>query len=175
MSQSLPEWDNVVARLDSLESQYRILLRQNRWMKQIGLGGVILAGVLVFLGLVRTGQAEDPKPKKVIEANEFLVKDGNGKTRVSLTAETVLLNNEDGDSRLALYTNKAGGTGILIFTANDHKQQVSIMHTKEGFMSFGINDKNGKTRAMLATRPDGKPVFSLQDENQMSFFAHAQP
>ncbi len=63
---------------------------------------------------------------------------------------------------MAHYTNKAGGTGILIFTANDQKKQISSMQTKEGFLSFGINDTNGKTRVMMATRPYGKPVFVLR-------------
>lgn len=174
MSLPVPNWDHVVARLDSLEAQNLALLRQNHRLKRIGAAALILAGVVAFLGQVRTGQAGDPKPKKVVEANEFVVKDENGKTRAQMGAGSILLHNEDGDARLALYTNKKGGTAILIFTANDQKQQISIMHTKEGFMSLGINDKNGKTRAMLATKSDGKPFFVLQDQNQKSFFAQAQ-
>ena len=78
MSLSLPNWDNVIARLDSLEAQNLALLRQNRRMKRLGAAALILAGLLVFLAQVRPTQADNPKSKKVIEANEFLVKDESG-------------------------------------------------------------------------------------------------
>ena len=176
MSPPLPTWDNVVARLDSLEARNLALLRQNRRLKRLGGAAVVmLVGTLVFLGQIRAGHADDPKAKKVIEASEFLVKDESGKTRTTVGAGSIILHNEDGDTRLALFSNKAGGTAILLFTGNDQKQQISIMQTKEGLSSFGINDKNGKTRVMLATRPDGKPLLLLQDENKRPFFSQVQP
>ncbi len=176
MSQSVPTWADVVARLDCLEAKNLTLWRQNRRMKQLVVMTLIFAGVVVFLARVESGHADDPKTKKVIEANEFVVKDESGKTRAKLTTGSLILNNENGDKRLVLWgEEKRGGPGIVLFSSNDQKQQISILRTAEGLLAFGINDKNGKTRVFLATRPDGKPALLLQDDNQKAFFSQAQP
>jgi hypothetical protein len=168
------DWQSVVARLDVLEARNVALLRQNRRMKHFVAAAALLVGVLVCWSHIRPSHADDAKAKKVIEASEFRVKDEGGKTRAILGPGSFILHNVDGDARLAMFTNKKGGTAILLFTGNDQKQQINIMQTKEGLSTFGINDRNGKTRVMLATRPDGKPALLLQDEKQRAFFAQSQ-
>jgi len=68
------EASNVNARLEKLE-------RENRRMKKIGIVAVVFASVLFISGQATTN--------KVVEANEFVLKDGNGKARARLSMFTL--------------------------------------------------------------------------------------
>jgi hypothetical protein len=64
----------INARLEKLE-------RENRRMKKIGIVGIIFASVLFVSGQAKTN--------KVVEANEFVLKDGNGRARARLSMFTL--------------------------------------------------------------------------------------
>jgi hypothetical protein len=65
---------DINARLESLE-------RENRRIKKIGVVAIVFASVLFVSGQAKTD--------KVVEANEFVLKDGNGKARARLSMVTV--------------------------------------------------------------------------------------
>jgi hypothetical protein len=160
----MPERNDVAARLEALESRLRAFQARDRRLKRILAAALVLAGVFAALGQARPGRADDADKPKTVEADTFLVKGPNGKPIASLNKMGLVLNDEAGNARAALFNNNEDGSrGLLLFSANDQKQQIFAMRTKEGLMSFGINDPNGKTRVWLATDPDGKPSFKLQD------------
>jgi len=65
---------DINARLEKLE-------RENRRMKKIGIVAIVFASVLFISGQAKTN--------KVVEANEFVLKDGNGRARARLSMVTV--------------------------------------------------------------------------------------
>jgi hypothetical protein len=65
---------DIHARLEKLE-------KENRRIKRMGIVAMVLASVLFI-----SGQA---KMNKVVEANEFVLKDGNGKARARLSMSTL--------------------------------------------------------------------------------------
>ena len=65
---------DINARLEKLE-------RENRWMKKIGIVAIVFASVLFISGQAKTN--------KVVEANEFVLKDGNGRARARLSMFTL--------------------------------------------------------------------------------------
>jgi hypothetical protein len=65
---------DINARLEKLE-------RENRRMKKIGIVSIVFASVLFISGQAKTN--------KVVEANEFVLKDGNGKARARLAMVAV--------------------------------------------------------------------------------------
>lgn len=164
MNGPMPERDDVAARLEDLESQVRALRARDRGLKRLGAACLVLAGVWAALGQARAGRADDAEKPKTVEADTFLVKGPNGKPIASLNKMGLVLNDESGNARAALFNNNEDGSrGLLLFSANDQKQQVFVMRSKEGHLALGINDPNGKTRVWLASDPEGKPTFKLQD------------
>jgi hypothetical protein len=65
---------DINARLEKLE-------RENRRMKKIGIVAIVFASVLFISGQAKTN--------KIVEANEFVLKDGNEKARARLSMVTV--------------------------------------------------------------------------------------
>jgi hypothetical protein len=164
MNAPMPERYDMAARLEALETQLRALrARDRRWKR--GLAACLLVGAAaVVLGSARPGQADEPDKPKTIEADIFLVRGPNGKPLASLNKMGLVVNDEAGHSRIALFNNNEDESrGLLIFSANEQKQQAFAMRTKEGALAFGINDPNGKTRAWLGTDPAGNPTLRLQD------------
>ncbi len=124
--------DNLLRRLDRLE-------RQNRRFK--------LAGSLMLIGfaaLVLMGQAKPSNVAKVIEAEKFILRNTDGKTR------GVLLISDDGNPALALF-DKNG------------KMRVRLDASKLGFFGVGLSlfDEIGNGRAALLLTPAGMPVLNL--------------
>ena len=74
---------DINARLEKLE-------RENRRMKKTGIVGIVFASVLFISGQAKTN--------KVVEANEFVLKDGNGKARARLSMFTLFRDPEPATS-----------------------------------------------------------------------------
>ncbi len=126
--------DNLLKRLDRLE-------RQNRRLK--------LAGSLMLIGfavLVMMGQAKPSNVAKVIEAEKFILRNTDGKTR------GVLLILDDGNPALVLFD-------------KDGKMRVRLDASKLGFFGVGLSlfDEIGKGRAALLLTPTGMPVLNLTE------------
>ena len=74
---------DINARLEKLE-------KENRRMKKLGLVGIVFASVLFISGQAKTN--------KIVEANEFVLKDGNGKARARLSMFTLFRDPEPATS-----------------------------------------------------------------------------
>ncbi len=164
MKATRPDWDAMAERLEMLETDVRRLRARDRWLKRLAAAALCLTAAVAAAGQARVGRADDPG-KKVVEADEFLVKESGGKTRATLNSSGLILHDEAGDARVGLFNAKDGSRGLLLFAGSDQKQQLSVLRTRDGLMAFGINDPNGKTRIMLSTDPGGKPTFRIQDES----------
>jgi hypothetical protein len=177
---------HVLTRLEKLE-------RHNRWLKR---GLLALAAAF---GLALFAAAEDPPKTKTVEAERFVVVDGDGKTvatlgmdrarpsltlyqggkpRVLLYADkesSALAFDEDKGRRLGLLAGPAKTAGLVLYpTPGEIKEQISLFYTDEGKPALFFNDARGKSRIGLSLRPDGKPALTLQDENGRAFFSQFQ-
>ena len=119
----------VSHRLDRLE-------RENRFFKAVG-----LVALAVIAAVVLMGQGTGSKVAKVIEAEKFVLRDGNGKERglLSITNEVVVFSLSD----------KAGRVR--------HKLSVE----PNGATNFLLGDRDGDPRVQLIVLPDGQPGLWL--------------
>ena len=83
--------------LEIMSGRLEKLERQNRRMKQAGAVVLLFAGALLLMG--------QAPPRRMVEANEFVLKDGNGRVRAILsaaTSPTLYFLDENGVNRAAL-------------------------------------------------------------------------
>ena len=158
------------ADLSDMSFRLEKLEKQNRVFKRTALLLVFVAGGVVLLG------ADAKQPKKIIEADGFIMRDAKGVARVEIGHEGFFLNNDDGKHRISIFSSKAGGTGVVLFADDTYKKQVgmAIQDSLDGWCGVNVNDGNGVTRAQLTTVKN-KPRFELQDEQGKPFFTQVQP
>jgi hypothetical protein len=177
---------HVLTRLENLE-------RHNRWLK----GGLLALATALGLALLAAAQ-EAPRPKTV-EAERFIVVDGDGKTvatlgmdqgrptlalyqgatpRVQIYADkksSALAFDEDKGRRLGLVAGPGKTAGFVLYpTPGEIKEQISLFYSDDGKPALFFNDARGKSRIGLSLRPDGKPGFTLSDENGRTFYSQFQ-
>ena len=128
MALQTPDLQAIVERLEKLEAQ-------NRRMKQAGAVALILAVAMVVMGQGPTS--------RTVEANEFLLKDANGKVR----------------GRWSL---RAHGPGFALLDAND-KERVALDVLDAG-AGLTLSDASGRQRTHLVATVSG-PGLSLTDAN----------
>ena len=128
MESGTTEWAAMMNRLERLE-------KQNRRFKQIGALALILVGSVLLMGQAPI--------TRTVEANEFIVKDANGKQRASL----------------GLFGNQP----TLSLFGESGKVQAALS-VVAGFPSLILSDASGELRAMLGVRPDGQEL-ALYDAN----------
>ena len=113
-------------------------MRKNQRLKKIGIASLIVAATFIVMGQAPT--------KKVIEANEFVLRDETGKTRA-------LLEVTEGSVALMLYgpqgSNQLGSMSSIVARPNG------------GFI--GLADRNGKNRMVLDLQPGDAPTLYLTD------------
>jgi hypothetical protein len=121
MESGTAEWPAIAARLERLE-------KQNRRMKQLGAMVLLVVGSVFLMG-----QAA-PTPR-IVEANEFIVKDTNGRVRgrfgipphLPLTNGPALsLMDEKGTTRLELSFDKQSESSRLKFSNEDGNPRLSL-------------------------------------------------
>lgn len=80
MTSPATEWNDVLKRLEKLE-------KQNRRIKQIGAAALIVIAAVVLIGQALATRAVEAQasPQCMVEANEFVLKDGNGTVRGRLS------------------------------------------------------------------------------------------
>lgn len=119
--------------LEEIRGRLVRLEKQNRRLKQLGIGALI-----VIASLVLVGQAS---PKKTIEANEFILRDSSGKARARLcvddkTLGTFLrLSDENGNDDLMLASTASVGGGSIILTAGT--ENLVLVPSSVGFWHSG--------------------------------------
>ena len=153
-------------RLERLERELTRTKRHNRWLLAIG-GTVVLTLVLarVFSGGLNTAQAQGKgSEKKVIIADQFVLKDERGKVRALLGMiegwPALILSDEKSQMRAALSVKK----DAPMLTLYDEKGKVcaTLAVGKDGGTSLGL-DENGKLRASMSVF-NNRPMLALFDE-----------
>ena len=107
MKPEASDWQAVVGRLEKLE-------RQNRRMKQTGAVVLILAAAVLLMG--------QTSPNRTVEANEFILKDTEGRVRakLSMTENVVpelILFDANGTDRIRLGVNPFLGSTLSFYSA----------------------------------------------------------
>ena len=126
--QGTSEFTAVVNRLEQLE-------KQNRRFKQVGVLALILLGSVFLMG-----QASPPRS---IEANEFVLKDANGRIRGKWSM--------NGDSAL--------------FTLLDSKGVIRVLLAQDGLLdqaALHLRAANGNQRVTFEVDSKGSPSLFLQ-------------
>lgn len=124
--------DSLLARVEKLE-------RQNRRMKLIGFGSLIVAGAILLMG-----QAQPVRPG-AITGTSFTLLDAQGRTRATL----------------ALYK---GAPQLALFDA-DEKTRVTLKVSPDGQPGLALVDANENLRAGLALVANG-PILALAGANE---------
>lgn len=148
---SKPTIEMLVERLDRLE-------RENRWLKHIrNLMLVGIAGLLIMGQLQRGfGNAEAGQATKIVEAEQFIVKDKNGKKRAELQTfgfplgSALVLYDEKGKARVDLIFADTG-YGQLAFFDEDGKPLVRLSASNDG-VSLSLEGKEGYSAVLGSTK-----------------------
>jgi hypothetical protein len=125
------------------------LERENRRLRRLWMGTVVSVALLLGLAtavVIVAARRGLPGTANVIEAREFLLRDGDGAIRGSWTAAA------DGSQRLLMQTpgSKAG---------------LSLSVLKEGASGITVRDSAGRSRAVLGLLPDQTVSLLFADEN----------
>jgi hypothetical protein len=158
-----PTLDGVVERLEKLEEANSGLRREcSRWRR----GGLIAlagAGVLAIAG---AGAASRVAP--ILEANEFVLRDKDGKVRAALA-----LRDKDGSPGLAFLDRKGQVRLSFDLSAGDDADADATAPANDKAKTppretpgVNIYDESGGLRAALTIRPDGTPGLGLFDKDQ---------
>ncbi|MFQ5656964.1 MAG: hypothetical protein ACE5G5_05440 [Candidatus Methylomirabilales bacterium] len=185
--------EGLVQRLDRQERRDRRL----KWIA--GLGLFAIAAVLIGQATAGNGNLS-----KVVQSEQFLLRDGGGKARAWLNVSDGAVNlaladsNEtrramlsvaaDGTPGLGLYDKnerkrvtlgmKWDGLPFLAFHGTDEKVLAGLDVMSDGSLTLGLNDSNGAARVALATYSDGSPLISLingDGEVSISVSPHGSP
>jgi len=147
-----PTMETLARRLDGVE-------RENRRLKQVG-----VVALAVIAAVVLMGQATGGKVAKVIEAENFIVRDEHGRKRAELGAKS-------GNVGLAFYGNSGlASISLYLYQGASPSLMVVDKHRKlAAFLSpsgLGLQVKNN-SRAALRLDDDGSPRLVLYDKNGM--------
>jgi len=150
--EQMTELSDIVARLTRVE-------KQNRCLKRAGLIVLLVSGTLAVLGATQ--------PKRISEAEEFVLKDGNGTIRarlaMSLDRPTLTLVDAKGMPQVGL----AGGQEpFLVLNQSSGESQVKLSSSKDlfGLALYGKDTaENHGVRAGLGVF-QGIPALSLYNE-----------
>jgi hypothetical protein len=129
-----PTLDTLTRRLDRLE-------RQNRWLRRVSL--VILLGAVATLLM---GQAPPHRPPRIVEAEEFVLRDARGQVRATLG------------------TTQSPSAAFLRIHNDDGKQRARIIVSSDGTSSLEFMDSSDRVRVLLGVRDHGLPRVWLGNE-----------
>ena len=154
MADQTPDVSEILTRLGRVE-------RENRRLRQIGLGVLVLAGAMLLMALTR--------PNRTIEAEKFVLKDAKGRIRATLEMElgdrpTLSLRDAKG---LPLVSLGGGDNPSLALTGTTGEQvELGASNNFYGLMLYGA-DRSGPSRgarAGLAVSKEMGPALALYDE-----------
>ncbi len=171
--------------LEALAQRLECVERVNRRLKRAG--AAVAVGIVALLLMGQTL----PK-RRVVEAQEFVVKDDSGRVFARLGSQAGLpsltLFDKNQTPRVTLdlapddglhlsFVDKAGRLRAGIFTAQNGdpgiffadkagKVRISIEVSKNDTPRLDLSDKEGKSRAQLIILEDGQPVLRLSDPEE---------
>ena len=145
-------YEAIVRRVEGLEGEVR---RWRRIAAALGLTAVAVATV---------GAAT---PRRVVEAQKFLVKDASGRVRAELGPS-------DSDKEIALRFRDAGGsprvtlglqddTSLLVLGDKTGRPRAGLVTLAQGAPAFTLYDTSGRPRVELGLVREGEPHVSLLD------------
>jgi len=129
----------LVERLEKVE-------RQNRRMKFTGAVVLVLASATLLMG-------QAPPKRRVVEAEEFVLRDESGVKRGALAvlpggAAGLAISDRSGEPRASL-TVYQGGEPVLTLSDKDGKSRASLVLLADGSPSFYLKDQGGKVRSAM--------------------------
>jgi len=176
--------------IEELSTRLQKVERQNLRMRAAGACGLVLAVAWMAMG-------QAAPPPKVVQAEKFELRDGEGKllAQLGLTEHAtpeLLLYDTSGGRRITLAVeadglphlnlrDKAGNSRARLYVGSDTMETpVLVMCDKDRIRAslsardrgptLVLLDKNDKARAELAVFPDGSPVLELSDKSGKSVF-----
>lgn len=139
-------------RLDRLE-------RENRHVKRVG-----VAALATITAVILTGQAAPPRAPKVVEADEFVLRDGKGAVRAMLGfrggAPLLSFYDEEQTLRVGLGFTPAGLPTVAILS-KDGNIRSSLTVLANDTTALYLYDQNERPHAVLAVKTDGTPSLSV--------------
>lgn len=152
-----PRTDELVERLERLEASNGLLQGEcRRWRR----GGLAMAAVGVILGI--TGAAAANRVAPLLEANEFVLRDHDGRPRAALTVR------EDGSPGLA-FLDRDGKVRLSFDLGSVDQGKAAKTEDPAGpreTPGMNIYDEAGGLRAALTIRSDGTPGLGLFDKDR---------
>ena len=126
---------------------------------------ILCLPVVVGLAVVGAGLAWVSAVPKVIRANEFILEDADGKSRITLALTELgaglVLSDENGKIRATLALTELGPVLGLVDENGQPRARLATLKDGPGLTLY---DESGKDRARLAVNKDG-PSLGLYDEN----------
>ena len=148
-------WIGVIERVEILE-------KQNRRLKQVG------AAILVVI-ISTVAMAQAPR-KRTVEAEEFVLRDTNGKMRATLAMSPegpgLVLFDSNGTARAMLEAVREGPR-LTLHDANG-QSRVGLTAFRVG-EALGLSDANGMVRAGLFVTRDGPRLMLIEANGEKLF------
>lgn len=149
--------DNLLARVEKLE-------RQNRRMKLIGFGSLIVAGAVLLMG-----QARQPTVLSEVRAKSFVLVDARGRDRGALRmvdGEPELdLFDEKQTLEAVLFASSTLGPGLTLHGPKGIEYAELSVDTLLSGPGLSMGSTNGKSVISLRMA-SGEPQLNLTDEGQ---------
>jgi len=143
--------DRLTQRLDRLE-------RENRRLKRIG--GVAVIG-LAAVALM--GQTMPGKVAKVVEAEQFVLRDASGTIRGRLHTSSNGIAGLFLSSGTASAGLRVGADGLAILAMSEHGEPRVVLGNHKNSPEVLLIDKSNKVRVKLEIEGDGEPRLALYD------------
>lgn len=107
--------------METLMKRMERLERENEWLKRTANLMFVGIGALVIMGQTQCnlGKTAGSKPTKIVEAQEFIVRDASGKLRAKLTESGLTLTDSSGKERIKLALEFDGLSQQLVFRDED--------------------------------------------------------
>ena len=147
-----PTMETLAQRLDRVEVE-------NRRLKRAGVGALAVIAAVVLMG-----QATPPKAPKVVEADEFLLRDAKGNVRAMLGfrggAPLLSFYDEEQTLRIGLgFTTDGLPTVTILSKSGNIRSSLTVLANDT--TALHLYDRTEKAHAVLAVEADGTPSFSL--------------
>lgn len=188
--------DEVFQRISELEFQNRVLAKRVRQSWRITLA----AGAIPFMAFM-VGWSHPVSKDKVIEAEQFLLRDKDGKLRggfcvddtgvgqtivdaEGITRISMGLNDKNG-SHISIYDNKEkirlsfdvseeGRAGITVYGKNRENPMIDLSIQPDGAVVQTFIDNDNKPRIGLVVDPEGEANISLLDKEKARHFSRSE-
>jgi hypothetical protein len=155
--------------LMSLHARISRLERQNRRMKIAGAIAMVLAASIVVMGQAATA--------KVVTANEFVLKDADGKVRVQIgmgldfmhkDGPAIVLFDARNDSRIILATSEEQAGIVVNSPLARASSQMWAASPAKGNSGLGVTGPAGVFRVNLNGPLDEGPLVAIEDKEGYS-------